>query len=238
MTNRKISVLLLALASSAVAMAQYPAQGTISLIPRVGVSMASLAGEKIYIDASNMPMSSRYKTGFMGGIDLDYQMLDNLSISLGAYYAQQGCNYRNNSVETKGPGNTVNGTGYSDWSTNLDYLNVPLMLNVYVAPGVAVKAGLQVGFALSGKTKYTTTDYTKTPEGEYKSEKPRDVDIDLDKTLNKVNFSIPVGFSYEFSNVILDARYNIGLTSFQNIDGFESSKNRVFTISAGYRFDL
>lgn len=238
MTNRKISVLLLALASSAVAMAQHPAQGTISLIPRVGVSMASLAGEKIYIDASNMPMSSRYKTGFMGGIDLDYQMLDNLSISLGAYYAQQGCNYRNNSVETKGPGNTVNGTGYSDWSTNLDYLNVPLMLNVYVAPGVAVKAGLQVGFALSGKTKYTTTDYTKTPEGEYKSEKPRDVDIDLDKTLNKVNFSIPVGFSYEFSNVILDARYNIGLTSFQNIDGFESSKNRVFTISAGYRFDL
>ncbi len=238
MTNRKISVLLLALASSAVAMAQHPAQGTISLIPRVGVSMASLAGEKIYIDASNMPMSSRYKTGFMGGIDLDYQMLDNLSISLGAYYAQQGCNYRNNSVETKGPGNTVSGTGYSDWSTNLDYLNVPLMLNVYVAPGVAVKAGLQVGFALSGKTKYTTTDYTKTPEGEYKSEKPRDVDIDLDKTLNKVNFSIPVGFSYEFSNVILDARYNIGLTSFQNIDGFESSKNRVFTISAGYRFDL
>lgn len=238
MTNRKISVLLLGLASSAVAMAQHPAQGTISLIPRVGVSMASLAGEKIYIDASNMPMSSRYKTGFMGGVDLDYQMLDNLSISLGAYYAQQGCNYRNNSVETKGPGNTVSGTGYSDWSTNLDYLNVPLMLNVYVAPGVAVKAGLQVGFALSGKMKYTTTDYTKTPEGEYKSEKPRDVDIDMDKTLNKVNFSIPVGFSYEFSNVILDARYNIGLTSFQNIDGFESSKNRVFTISAGYRFAL
>ena len=238
MTNRKISVLLLALASSTVAMAQHPAQGTISLIPRVGVSMASLAGEKIYIDASNMPMSSRYKTGFMGGIDLDYQMLDNLSISLGAYYAQQGCNYRNNSVETKGPGNTVSGTGYSDWSTNLDYLNVPLMLNVYVAPGVAVKAGLQVGFALSGKMKYTTTDYTKTPEGEYKSEMPRDVDIDMDKTLNKVNFTVPVGFSYEFSNVILDARYNIGLTSFQNIDGFESSKNRVFTISAGYRFDL
>lgn len=238
MTNRKISVLLLALASSAVAMAQHPAQGTISLIPRVGVSMASLAGEKIYIDASNMPMSSRYKTGFMGGVDLDYQMLDNLSISLGAYYAQQGCNYRNNSVETKGPGNTVSGTGYSDWSTNLDYLNVPLMLNVYVAPGVAVKAGLQVGFALSGKMKYTTTDYTKTPEGEYKSEKPRDVDIDMDKTLNKVNFTVPVGFSYEFSNVILDARYNIGLTSFQNIDGFESSKNRVFTISAGYRFAL
>lgn len=238
MTNRKISVLLLALASSAVAMAQHPAQGTISLIPRVGVSMANLAGEKIYIDASNMPMSSRYKTGFMGGVDLDYQMLDNLSISLGAYYAQQGCNYRNNSVETKGPGNTVSGTGYSDWSTNLDYLNVPLMLNVYVAPGVAVKAGLQVGFALSGKMKYTTTDYTKTPEGEYKSEKPRDVDIDMDKTLNKVNFTVPVGFSYEFSNVILDARYNIGLTSFQNIDGFESSKNRVFTISAGYRFAL
>lgn len=44
--------------------------------------------------------------------------------------------------------------------------------------------------------------------------------------------------SYEFSNVIIDARYNIGLTQFQNIDGFKSSKNSVFTFSVAYRLGL
>lgn len=53
--------------------------------------------------------------------------------------------------------------------------------------------------------------------------------------LKKVDFAIPVGISYEYMNVILDARYNIGLTKvYDNIDG----KNSVFTFSAGYRFSL
>lgn len=60
----------------------------------------------------------------------------------------------------------------------------------------------------------------------------------MNSTLTKVTFAIPVGVSYEFSNVILDARYNFGLTQFQDIDGFESSKNRVFTFSVAYRLEL
>lgn len=71
-----------------------------------------------------------------------------------------------------------------------------------------------------------------------KYEKPEHVKYDLNSTLTKVTFAIPVGVSYEFSNVIIDARYNIGLTQFQNIDGFESSKNRVFTFSVAYRLEL
>ena len=44
--------------------------------------------------------------------------------------------------------------------------------------------------------------------------------------------SIPVGLSYEFSNVVLDARYNLGLTkAIKDAD----SKHSYFTITLGYR---
>lgn len=52
-----------------------------------------------------------------------------------------------------------------------------------------------------------------------------------------VDLSIPVGASYEYMNVILDARYNFGLTNIYKIDAMKS-KNRFFTITVGYRFNL
>lgn len=217
-------------------MAQQPKQGTFSIILHIGVSLANLPGDDIYVDG-NMPFSSRYKAGFAGGVDLDYQALPNLSVSIGAYYSQQGCNYRNSSVETDAEGNIViNGVGYSNWSTQLDYINVPLMLNAYIAPGVAVKAGVQMGFALSGKMKYTEMRYSQNKDGEYNYETPEDKEVKLGDGLKNMTVAIPVGLSYEFSNVILDARYNIGLTKVQKI--YESPKNRVFMFSAAYRFAL
>lgn len=239
MQMKKLLLSIIAIASSSVAMAQHPEAGTFSVIPRIGLSIASLPGDNIYVSATDLPLSSRYRTSFMGGVDFDYQFTRNLSVTLGAYYAQQGCNYKNNSVESVSGNGTIVGTGYSDWSTQLHYINVPLMLNAYIAPGVALKAGVQMGIAMSGKMKYTETEYTVDKNGELKSSAPEDYEYNLDKTMKKVCFAIPVGFSYEFSNVIVDARYNIGLTPFQKkIAGGEESKNRVFTVSVGYRFAL
>ena len=53
-------------------------------------------------------------------------------------------------------------------------------------------------------------------------------------TLNKFDLSIPVGLSYEYNRVTLDARYNIGLTKlYSGID--DSSRNSVITVTLGYK---
>ena len=50
-----------------------------------------------------------------------------------------------------------------------------------------------------------------------------------------VDVSIPVGLSYEYSNFVLDARYNFGVTKvFENSD----TKNSVFQFTLGYKFEL
>lgn len=240
MKEMKKRTILLGLAAGVLPAMAQPKVGTVSVLPRVGVVLANLPGDNIYIAGGvgdNMTYSARYKAGLMAGVDIDWQFMPSLSATIGAQYVQQGAKYGNDGYKVQVSEGVYKGTGYSDWSTQLHYINVPLMLNAYLGTGFAVKAGVQIGFSLSGKMKYTEQQYTMTKD-DVKYEKPEHVKYDLNSTLTKVTFAIPVGVSYEFSNVILDARYNIGLTQFQNIDGFESSKNRVFTFSVAYRLEL
>jgi len=47
--------------------------------------------------------------------------------------------------------------------------------------------------------------------------------------------SIPVGLSYDFKfGLILDARYNIGVTNLAKNAGY--TRNSVFAVTAGWRF--
>lgn len=234
---KKFLLMLVVTCLSATLFAQ-PAVGTFSVIPRVGISITNLPGDKIYTAQEQVGLSPRNKAGFMGGVDFDYQFMRNLSVMVGAQYVQQGCRYDNEMKESDNTVNTIIGRGYNNMSTQLHYLNVPIMLNAYIGPGFAFKAGVQIGFALSGKMKYREMSYVKDKDGTITTQKPVDTTIDYKSTLTKVNVSIPLGLSYEFANVIIDARYNIGLTKFQNIKNFDSSKNKVITLSAAYRFAL
>lgn len=97
------------------------------------------------------------------------------------------------------------------------------MANVYVVPGLAVKVGVQPGFNVNSKGKAVAT--TIAGSG--------DKTVDLDA--KSVDFSIPVGLSYEYKGVVLDARYNWGVTKvWDNSD----AKNSVFQITLGYKFEL
>lgn len=95
-----------------------------------------------------------------------------------------------------------------DWTWNPGYLNIPVTLNYYVAKNFALKAGLQPGFMVAKD--------------------------DLSQT-NSFDLAVPVGMSYEFQNVVLDARYNIGVTKVpKHGDGYTN----VIQITIGYKFKL
>ena len=53
----------------------------------------------------------------------------------------------------------------------------------------------------------------------------------------KVNLSLPLGLSYEYKNLSLDLRYNLGLT---NVWDYVNSteKNRTIMITLGYGVEL
>ena len=53
-----------------------------------------------------------------------------------------------------------------------------------------------------------------------------------------MDFGIPVGLSYEYKNVTLDARYYFGLTRIDKSQELENIRNRCLTLTLGYRFNL
>ena len=102
---------------------------------------------------------------------------------------------------------------------SLHYINVPLTANFYVIDNFAFRVGAQLGFL-------TDNDLGKSYEGQ-----------ESDDVLKKVDFSIPVGISYEYENFILGVRYNIGLTRVFKNEHFKE-KNQVFMVDLGYRIAL
>ena len=113
---------------------------------------------------------------------------------------------------------SLQGTKYEgeDKAYNMHYLNIPILANYYVVKGLAVKAGIQPGFLVGAKH-----------DGNSFSD-----------SCKKFDFAIPVGLSYEISNIVFDARYNIGLTKTEKGDNVEKSKNSVFQFTVGYKFGL
>lgn len=99
----------------------------------------------------------------------------------------------------------------ADDATKMDYLNIPILAQYKIADGFKIKAGVQPGFLMSAKIG---------------SE-------DIKDQCEKFDFSIPMGISYEFSDFVIDARYNLGLTK-TNKEGDKSIKNSVFMLTLGY----
>lgn len=188
---KKLILTAVVMLASVASYAQH-AVGSFTLQPKIGMNIADLTDED----------KSDARIGLAAGAEFEYQVTDIVSVSFGALYSMQGCKV-------------------NDATVKLDYINVPLLANVYVAKGFAVKLGLQPGFKVN---------YKYSADG---------VSVDGDKLLkaNGVDLSIPVGVSYEYQNFVLDGRYNFGVTKVFDADGAKD-KHSVFQITLGYKFDL
>lgn len=191
---KKIFLMAVLVLSSIATYAQH-AVGSLTVQPRIGVNIANLTKSE----------GADSRIGLVAGAELEYQVSDIFSISGGALYSQQGCKSSDDGVTA---------------TMKLDYINIPILANVYVVKNLAVKVGIQPGFNVNSSAKASVGDTS--------------AETDFDGT-KSFDFSIPVGLSYEFSNVVLDARYNFGVTKV--FDGSDNC-NSVFQIALGYKFSL
>ncbi len=190
---KKIMLVAALMLSSVATFAQH-AVGSFNLQPKVGVSIANVTEFK----------GTDPRVGIVAGLEGEYQATDIFSVSAGVLYSMQGA---------KGNwGDLINATN------RLDYINVPIMANVYVVKGLAVKLGVQPGFNVSNKI---SANNRATVDNLVKAQ--------------SVDVAIPVGVSYEYNNFQLDARYNWGVSKAYK---FDKAKNSVFQITLGYKFDL
>lgn len=109
-------------------------------------------------------------------------------------------------------------------TSHLNYINVPVMLKLYVVPSkLSFDFGPQVGFNVYKKS---------TDKWKYEGKSFKESD-DL-KGLKTVDFAIGLGLTYNIADeVFVQGRYTLGMTKL--LDGV-NTKNGNAQIAIGYRF--
>jgi hypothetical protein len=155
----------------------------------------------------NNDNSAKYdsKVGFNVGLLGHIHLAKQLAFQPELVYSAQGAKFTTAGIETK---------------LNLDYINVPMLIQYMFDNGFRLQAGPQVGFLVGAKAKVGDTK------------------IDIKNDLKKVDFGIGAGLGYvdPKSGFGVDARYNLGLSNI-NENNSTKSYNRGLQVGIFYLFN-
>ena len=224
--------------------------GTFSITPKMGATISEYTGNNIAASMvctitphSFVPPEQFFekqvggdyfehgnKVGFVIGAEGAYQITDVLGLSLGVSYTQEGASCKGEDF-TFPDGIHIH---VDNVKVNVDCITVPVLANIYVWKGLALKTGIQPEFAVGKKAKGDVTiEYDIPSYKETTFEKPN---------VKTFSLSIPLGISYEFKNVVADFRYSFGITNIRSEKHFfknshsGSAYNRVLSFTLGYKF--
>ena len=226
---KKFMIVAAMMVAAVSAKAQFEA-GTFSIQPKAGFGISWLSNmPKLNLGDSNSALSgivldkSPIAAAILG-VEAEYQLAPQFSLAAGVNYSLQGSGWEDTKIAVQGASFEI-----KDAKVELGYVTVPVTANYYLFKGFAVKAGVQFGFMTNAKLKATT---------EYGNSKSED-DLDFKDNCKKFDLSIPMGVSYQFNvPIVLDLRYNLGLTKVNKEKVDKDFKNNVVQLTVGYKFAL
>lgn len=176
---------------------------------------SNISGESRHKYSTGSSISTDYRMGFNAGGVINLKLSEKLDVEADILYSMQGF---------KQDIYTTIEDMYNEivvQTVTSHYLNIPIVAKYYVANGLYVECGPQVGFLL-GRTNNAKDLMLYDDPYEYSMSK-------------KVDFSIVAGLGYNFyDNFYVNARYCHGFTGTSQI--YDGGKNRNIQISVGYMF--
>jgi len=216
----RINTLLLTASLAAGSISAASAQHTgLQFGPQVGLNLATLDGQ--------INRSASFKPGLLLGAFVRWRPSERIAIQPELVYSQQGT------------ANKATYLGHEAVSKiRLNYLNIPLLVKVYLGNVVNLQVGPQVGFLLSGRREGQYGYYTSSGGEGYLTE-----DVSVSDSY-KADFALCGGLGIDLPNGLLaSVRIKYGMT---NIDGDTKSMavrqflgldglhNRAIEFSVGY----
>lgn len=202
--------------------------GSLTIQPHVGGSAGMIThADKAPSEFKLENLERDANGGGIIGVELEYQVAKHLGIAAGANFMQAGTAWKEV---------TKDNSTFKDLKVETSYLTVPVVANIYLCKGLALKSGVQFGFLMDAKMKNTREwkDVDNTNHKDELSKSCKDM-------FNKFDVAIPVGISYEFKvPIVIDLRYNIGLSKVNKDNWYEnkSCQSHTCTLTVGYKFKL
>ena len=169
------------------------------------VNIGIKAGLNLYNIKNNNDVKYDTKAGLHAGLLGHIHITKNFAVQPEILFSAQGAKYETGGVETK---------------FNLNYLNVPILLQYMFDNGFRFEAGPQLGLLLTAKADNGTT---KT-------------DIKSDLKPMDVGLALGLGYIHVPSGFGVDARYNLGLSNIIEDDNSVKANNRGFQFGVFYQF--
>ena len=189
---RRFMFLLLLLCTGLGVSAQH-AVGSLTWQPKVGLNVANVSGS-----------SRSSRIGLAVGAEAEWQVKAKLSLAAALLYSQQGYKVESGNYRA---------------TSKFDYINIPLVVNFYVARDLALKVGLQPAFNVNATVRSSLNGYTGTAK---------------EGGMETFLVEVPLGISYEWQSWVIDARYNWGLSRINK----SNDHNSVTQITVGYKFSM
>ncbi|MBR1463801.1 MAG: outer membrane beta-barrel protein [Prevotella sp.] len=233
------------------------AQKKWTFTPQVGINVCDMQGSDA-LECYKMVVEP------IAGVEAEYRPTRLFGISLGGFYSVKGCNpnftfvVRDGSKDEHYADCNVHYNRYE-----LRYLSFPLMLNFHVWKGLTAKCGFQYSNLITARDKGHVAGFTNYEYDEFYSVDPdyamrgfypgttapapssekMSNPVSLDHDFNngakaeyhRMELAIPLGLSYEYKNVVLDVRYQIGLSKLPRIDRNDRVYNSCTSITLGYK---
>ena len=210
---KKIMTMVVAAMLATVSVNAQQEVGSFTIQPHIGGTAGMMTNADIAPKAISVAKLDKTPNGgSMAGVEFEYQLAKSFSLAAGVNYMQAGTAWKDINHD---------GVKFKDMKVETSYVTVPVVANVYLFKGFALKAGLQPGFKTSAKMEY---------KGSMGS-----ASVNLKNDVKGFDLAVPVGLSYEFKHFVLDARYTFGLTKV--FDDFDT-KNLTFQLTLGYKIDL
>lgn len=176
------------------------------------------------------------KIGFHAGAFVNIPLSEKFSIQPEVLYNQMGAKSID-AYDEYTQGDTTVKTK-NEYTVDLNYISVPLMLQMKPAHNFYIEAGPEFSYFLNGKTKSSTVITTTKAGNTSTTTESGSQSINKDD-INRFNFGLGLGLGYYFTKDLgISARYINGLgdTRKENPELTNQLSNRVFQLGLNYKF--
>jgi opacity protein-like surface antigen len=229
----------LAVAASAMTFAQ-ETQTTVNTNPvkketqpiRFGIKAG---GNSAYFSEQKLSLNNQ-KIGFHAGVLVNIPLSQKFSLQPEVLYNQLGARNVISSTDVT-PGNT-NIKTKSEYKTTMNYISVPLMVQMRATEKFYIEAGPEFSYFINGKNSGESS--VETTVGGVTTTQTVSNSEDLNKdNINKFNLGLGLGLGYDITqNIGINARYINSLTDMRNQkpEGTEPLNHRAFQLGLNYKF--